>query len=207
MKTKTKPGLFTILAAFVAIAFVATSSIADTSAATDENSSGQMMQPGMPMGPGNMGPGNMGYGRMGPGNMGQGGMGPGYMRQQGMGSGMGYGGMGMMQALNLDKSQRSKLRALMREQRAANCQTMTAMMDVRDELAAEYDKDKPDAKTVGKLYEKMQGMQRQMLERMVEMHNKMRDLLNKEQKEIFDHMHRGGMGPMGNGMMGNGMMQ
>ncbi|MBI1423477.1 MAG: periplasmic heavy metal sensor [Gammaproteobacteria bacterium] len=210
MKTKTKQGLFTILTAFAAIAFIASSSIADTPAATDENNTGQMMYPGMP---GGMGPGNMGYGRMGPGMgqmgpgyMGQNGMGPGYMHQRGMGPGMGYGDMGMMQWLNLDKSQRGKLRALMREQRAANCKTMTEMMDVRDELADEYDKDKPDAKAIGKLYEKMQGMQRQMLERMVETRNKMRDLLNKEQKEVFDRMHRGGMGPMGNGMMGNGMM-
>jgi Spy/CpxP family protein refolding chaperone len=113
-------------------------------------------------------------------------------------------GMGMMQALNLDKAQRSKLRALMREQRTANCKTMTQMMDVRDELADEYDKDKPDAKAIGKLYGEMQGMQRHMLERHVEMHNKFREMLHKDQQETFDRMFHGGMGMMN--MMGNGGM-
>jgi Spy/CpxP family protein refolding chaperone len=228
MKTNAHHWLFTIITACTALAFVATSSFADTSKSSEENNTGQTMYPGM--GYGGMGPGQMGYGRMGPGNMGYGGMGPGYMGYgrmgagmmgyggMGYGPGMGYGGMGMMggmgyggmgygmmQTLNLDKDQRSKWRALMREQRAANCKTMTAMMDVHDELAAEYDKDKPDAKAVGKLYEKMQGMQRQMFERMVEMRNKLRDMLNKDQKENFDNMyHRGmGYGGMGYGNMMN----
>ncbi len=199
MKTKTQTWLFTLITAFSAVAFVATSSYADTPK-SEEGNTGHMMYPGMY---GGMGPGNMGYGRMGPGYM-HGGRGYGYGHGMGMmGGGMGYG---MMQALNLDKDQRSKIRALMREQRTANCAVMNGMMDVRDELAAEYDKDKPNAKTVGKLYEKMQGMQRQMIERMVETRNKMRGLLNKEQKENFDNMFHGGMGMMGPGMTGYGGM-
>ena len=183
MNTKTSRWLFTLITALAAFAFVATSGIADTPSSTDEDNAGHMMQPGMP---GGMGPGQMGYGKMGPGYMHKGGKSYG---------GMGYG-MGMMQVLNLDKTQRSKLRALMREQRTANCKTMTQIMDVRDELAAEYDKDKPDAKVIGKLYEKMQGMQRHMLERSVEMHNKFREMLNKEQQATFDRMCHGGMGMM-----------
>jgi len=215
MKTTMQHWLFSLITAIAAVAVVTTSTYADSPKA-EENNTGQMMYPGMY---GGMGPGNMGYGRMGPGNMGYGGMGPGYMRGgRGYGYGMGMmgggmmgGGMGygMMQALNLDKDQRSKIRALMREQRSANCAVMTGMMDVRDELAAEYDKDQPNAKTIGKLYEKLQGMQRQMIERMVEIHNKMRGMMNKEQKENFDNMYHGGMGMMGYGgmgMMGPGMM-
>lgn len=204
MKTKTLHWLFTVITAFVAVAFIATSSHAETATSTDEGYNGHMMQPGMHGGM--MGPGQMGYRGMGPGT-GYGMMGPGYMhRGHGMGFGMGHGGMWMMQALDLDKSQRSKLRALMHEQRAVNCKTMTQMMDVRDELETEYDKDKPDAKVIGKLYEKMQAMQRHMLERHVDMRNKVRAMLNKEQKEIFDRMHHGGMGfGYGMGMMGGGM--
>ena len=221
MKIKTQHWLFALITTFAAMTVFTNSSFADTSQSNTDENNGQMMQPGMygGMGPGHMGyggmgPGNMGYGRMGPGSMGYGHMGPGYMRG-GMGYGygmgmmghgmMGYGGMGMMQALNLDKNQRSKIRSLMREQRTANCKVMNEMMDVRDQLAAEYDKDQPNAKAIGKLYEKMQGMQRQMIERMVETRNKMRGLLNKEQKQNFDNMYHGGMGMMG-GMMGNGMM-
>ncbi|MEJ2451952.1 MAG: Spy/CpxP family protein refolding chaperone [Gammaproteobacteria bacterium] len=180
-------------------------SLADTPKSTDQNNNDQATYPyGMPGGM--MGPGYMGGRGMGPGNMPYRGRGPGYMHPGGHGyGGMGYG-MGMMQALHLDKSQRSKIRALMREQRATNCKTMTEMMDVRDELAEEYDKDKPNAKAIGKLYEKMQAMQRHMLERMVVTRNKMRDVLNKEQRENFDHMFQGGMGMMNmmGGMMGYG---
>jgi len=192
--------MYTIATTLIAVTFVATSSFADTPKSTDENTSGQTMYPGMYRG---MGPGQMGYGGMGPGYM-HGSRGYGYGHGYGMmGGGMGYG---MMQALNLDKDQRSKIRAMMREQRTANCKLMNEMMDVRDELATEYDKDQPNAKAIGKLYEKMQGMQRQMIESMVETRNKMRGLLNKEQQENFDNMYHGGMGMMGPGMMGPGMM-
>ena len=221
MNTKLPQLLFTLVIAFATAGFVTTSSFADTPKKDDQSNTGQMMHPGMyngmgpgQMGYGGMGPGNMGYGRMGPGYMGQGGMGYGSGMMGGMGGmggmgmmgGMGYRGMGMMQALNLDNAQRTKIRNLMREQAAANCKNMTSMMDVHDELAAEYDKDKPDPKALGKLYEKMQGMQRQMFERMVETRNKMREMLNKEQKENFDNMYHRGMGyggMMGPGMMGN----
>jgi Spy/CpxP family protein refolding chaperone len=206
MKTMSARWLFTLITVCAATAFVVTGSYA-----ADENNSGQTMYPGM-------GPGMMGYGGMGPGYRHPEGMGPGYMGRghRGYGYGMGYGGMmghgmmgggmGMMYGLDLDKSQRSKVRALMREQRGANCKVMTEMMDVRDQIAAEYDKDKPDAKAIGKLYEKMQGMQRQMLERSIQMRNKMRGILNKEQKEKFDQYYHGGMGMMGHGMMGYGGM-
>jgi len=125
-------------------------------------------------------------GDTGPGNMAYGGM--------GMMSGMGYG---MMQALHLDQYQRNKWRALMHEQRTVNCETINEMLDVRDELAAEYNKPQTDTKAIGNLYGKMQGMQRHMFERVMEMRNKLREMLNKDQKEIFDRMrHRGMMNMM-----------
>jgi len=208
MKIKSSQWLCTLVTVCAAMVFAAGSSYAETPKSSDENNSGQTMYPGM-------GPGMMGYGGMGPGYQHPEGMGPGYMGRGGMGYGygMGYGhmgmmmggGMGMMYGLNLDKTQRSKLRSLMREQRDANCKTMTQMMDVHDELAAEYDKDKPDAKAIGKLYNKMAQMRSHMIEQSVQMHNKIRGLLNKEQKEIYDRMYHGRMGGYG-GMMGPGMM-
>ena len=107
MKTNTQRWMLSTITALAAVAFVATSSFAETPKTATEDSTGQTMYPGMY---GGMGPGHMGYVGMGPGYMQQGGMGPGYMRQGGMGYGMGYGGMGMLQALNLDKDQRAKLR-------------------------------------------------------------------------------------------------
>lgn len=216
MNRQLKHGLITIVTVISVSVLIVTSSMAETPKKDTEQSNGQAMYPN-----GMMGPGYGGYRGMGPGNMPYGGMGPGYMHRDGRGyGGMGYGmgmmgyggGMGMMQALNLDKKQRSEIRALMRKQRELNCKAMTQMMDVRDELAAEYDKNQPNATTIGKLYEKMQVMQRHMLERMVETHNKVRALLNKEQRENFDHMFPGGMGMMNmmGGMMGyggQGMMQ
>ena len=207
MKTNTQRWMLSTITAIAAVAFVATSSFAETPKTTTEETTGQTMYPGMY---GGMGPGHMGYGGMGPGYMQQGGMGPGYMRQGGMGYGMGYGGMGMMgyggmgmmQALNLDKDQRAKLRGLIREERNARCKTMNEMLDVRDELAAEYDKPQPDSKAIGKLYSKMSEMQRHMLEQSVQMRNKVREMLNKEQKENFDRMYHGGMGYGGMGYGG-----
>jgi len=215
MKTSTRRWLFALVTVTSALTFAATSAFAEEAKSSQENNTGQTMYPGM-MGYGGMGPGYRHPEGMGPGYMGRGGRGYGYGMGYGgmMGPGMMGGGMGMLYGLNLDKSQRDKVRALMREQRTANCKLMTEMMDVHDELAAAYDKDKPDAKAVGRLYEKMQGMQRQMLERSVQMRNKMRGILNKEQQEQFDRYYHGGMGMMGyggmmggyGGMMGPGMM-
>ena len=176
----------------------------------------QMMQqggPGYGMGYGRMGMmggRGMGYGGMGMmgGGMGYGGMGM-------MGGGMGYGGMGMMgagmspmmmQLLDLDDKQKAKLREISREQRNSRCANMNAMMDIRDELAEAYDKDQLDTKAIGKVYGKMFDMKRQMIEQSLEARNKMRAVLNKEQKEKFDTMmHGGGMGMMGGGMGYGGM--
>ena len=154
----------------------------------------------------------MGYGRMGMmgGRMGQCGMGM-------MGGGMGMmnmmgGGMSpmMMQMLNLNDKQKAKLREFSHEQRKSHCENMNSMMDIRDELAEAYAKDEPDAKAIGKIYSKMFDKRRQMIEQSIETHNKMRAVLNKEQQEKFDNMHRGGgMGMMGSGMGygGMGMME
>lgn len=203
MNTKLKQVLLGIVTAFIASTMLVTTSMAETPKTNDQSNEQATYPNGMPGAM--MGPGYMGQRGMGPDNMPYGRMGPGYMRQGGRGYG-GMGMMGMMQSLDLDKTQRSKIRALMRVQRASMCKTMTEMMDVRDDLASEYDKAQPNAKVISKTYKKMQAMQRTMLERMVETHNKMRELLNKEQKEKFDQMFQGGMGMMNmmGGMMGYG---
>ena len=163
---------------------------------------------GYGMGRGGMGMMNM----MGGGMMGRGGMG--MMNMMGPG-GMGMMGSGMspmmMNMFGLDKKQRSQIRDLMRAQRNTRCNMMNNMMDIQDELAEQYDKDKPDAKAIGKTYAKLYDQKRKMIEQSIETRNKIRDVLNKEQKQRFDQMHRGGgmMGPGGGmgmmNMMGGGM--
>mgnify|MGYP001166050060 CR=1 FL=1 len=157
--------------------------------------------------------GGMGYGGMGMmgGGMGYGGMGM-------MGGGMGYGGMGMMHGgmmgggmpymmasmLDLDDKQRNQMRELQRTQRKANWQRMGEMIDLQYELQGLYDQDKPDAKAVSKVYDKIHALRKQMIESQIETRNKMRDVLTKEQQEKFDSF-RHGMGYGGMGMMGGGM--
>ena len=145
------------------------------------------------------------------------------MRQRHMQSGMGmmhgggmmggmHHGMGMMHGrammvymLDLDDKQRKKIRALQQEQRKANWQRRGSMIDLQYELQDLYDKDKPDAKAIGKVYDKIFALKKQMIESHITTRNKMRDVLNKEQQEKFDNM-RGGMGMMGPHLMGGGMM-
>jgi len=144
----------------------------------------------------------MGYG-MGRGSM----MAPGGMGM--MGPGMMDGNMSsmMMNMLDLDKKQRSEIRNIMRQHRNSHCKMMNSIMDIQDELADQYDKDKPDAKNIGKTYTRLSEQKRKMIEQSIETHNKIRDVLNKEQQQRFDYMHRRGrmMGP-GGGMMGPGGM-
>lgn len=204
MKTDIQSRFFTLVTLLAAVTFAATAGFADADTLnnTGEGDTEQMRHTGMndDTAPWNMRYGSvrpnykhqdsMGYndknvmmnGGTGPGNMGYGGI--------GMMSGMGYG---TMQALHLDQDQRNKWRALMHKQRTANCATMNEVLDVRDELAAEYDKPQTDTKAIGNLYGKMQGMQRRMFERMVETRNKQREMLNKDQKEIFDRMRHSDM--------------
>ena len=137
---------------------------------------------------------NMPYG-MGYGGMGMMGQGMGYGGMGMMGHGMGFGGMGMMQ---LSKKQRTEVRKLFREQRAAHFKIMNEMMTIRDELADKYDEDVLDAKAIGKIYARLFEQKRKMIEQSIETRNKIRALLNKDQQSEFDQMHRGGMmGHMG----------
>ena len=152
-----------------------------------------------------MGRGGMGYGGMGMmgGGMGYGGMGM-------MGGGMGYGGMGMMGGgmgyggmymLGLDQKQRDEIRKLFHEQRATRIKLMTDMMDIRDELADKFDAKELDAKGIGKIYSKLFDKQRQLIEQNIQLRNRMRSVLNKDQQNEFDQMRRGGMMGGGMGMM------
>lgn len=193
MSIQRKHKFINLLVVMLFTPFLATPSFADM----DDMHGMMMRQRGMQ--------GSSGYNCNGMGMMGRG------MGMMGGGMMPMMGGMGMMspmmtQLLDLDDKQRAKIRDIRRTQRKAHIEMMTSMMDIHDEIEAAYDKDTPDAKTVGKLYGKMFEKKRQMIEQMIEVRNKIRDVLTDEQKKRFDNMGHGGMGMMGGGMGRMNMM-
>lgn len=167
-----------------------------TDAENGGTGSGQGMGPGMGMGSGQgMGPGRgMGSGKgmgpcqgMGPGKgMGSGkGMGPG----KGMGHGKGMGpGMGMMQEMRamremLSDQQRGELNELMQEHRPAQTERREQMMDLREDMMAEFARDRPDPDTVREMHGRMAQIRGQMLAEQVRMRNAMYGLLTDDQRQ------------------------
>jgi Spy/CpxP family protein refolding chaperone len=157
-----------------------------------------------------------GYGNgMGPGMMG--GYGNGYGMGPGMMGGYGMMGMGPIWMLNLSEEQQGKLGAIMDDMHKQQWALMGKMIEGRSWLRDVYAKDKPDPKQVGDAYAKLFEIQRQMIENGVAAHNRMFDILTKEQQEELQNLRRGGggygYGPRGTrgsmpygGMMGGGMM-
>ena len=161
--------------------------------------------------------GRMGYGHMGSmgRGMGQGhmGMGHGHM----MGRGMGQGGMmhgkhsriNTISMLDLDSKQRTKIRAIQREQRKSRWQTMGQIMDEKDKLMDLYDAGDRDKEAIGKVYSRIFDLKKQMIEANIDAGNKARAVLNEQQHKELDDIedrthyrsHMGGMG-MGGHMMG-----
>jgi Spy/CpxP family protein refolding chaperone len=144
-----------------------------------------------------------GYGRYGQG-YGQGyGYGPG-ARMGHMGSMMGpmmMGPMGHMMdnlaGLDLNEKQRDQIRDLQRKKRKQHWDLMEKMMDTSDQLIDLYDVDKPDPEKIGKVYDEIYKIKRQMIQQHIRIRNNIFDILNKEQREKFKandpFAHRFGM--------------
>jgi Spy/CpxP family protein refolding chaperone len=160
-----------------------------------QQGAGMMGGHGYGMGPGMMG-GGYGYGGgMGPGMMGGYGMGP------GMGGGYGYGGMGpgMMgygfgpPFADLSAEQQGRIAKIQDETRKKQWQWMGMMMDEQAKLRDMYNMPKRDSAAIGKAYEKMGELQRQMFESSLDAHKRMEAVLTKEQREnMRRNWHRGG---------------
>lgn len=128
---------------------------------------------------GGYGPGMMG-GDYGPGMMG------GYHRGgYGYGSGMMGGGgcYGIENTLNLTADQQSKISKIREDMRKSHWDIMGKMREENYKLKDLYNADKPDTKAIGAQYKKIQALQYQMMESGLASHNRMQDLLTKEQKE------------------------
>jgi periplasmic protein CpxP/Spy len=139
------------------------------------------MDPGMGMMGCGKGMGH-GMGMMGP----RGGMGPG-MGMRGPGKGMGPGNAMMqeMQAMRgmLSVDQRAELRELMREHRPAQFERMGHAKNLREDLMAELQQDRPDPDAVREIHGRMAEIHGEMMVERVRMRNAMYDLLTDEQRE------------------------
>ena len=156
---------------------------------------------GMGQGMGMMGPGmgmGQGMGMMGPGmgmGQGMGMMGPGMGMGQGMGMmgpGMGYG-MGMM---DLTDKQRSKFRAMQREQRKSQWALRDKMMDEMDKLHDLYANETLDATAIGKVYARIFDLKQKMIEQQIKHHNSAQAMLTDKQRKEMREFRKRGMGMM-----------
>jgi Spy/CpxP family protein refolding chaperone len=182
--------IFSIVMAASLFGVVSNLSAAEAASDRQNNMGPGMMGgygPGYGMGPGMMGGYGPGYG-MGPGMMG--GYGPGY----GMGPGM--MGWGNYRDLNLSADQKSKITQIRQEMRTKQWAVMGQMMDAQDKLQDLYDADKQDSATINKQYKAIDDLRRQMVDNAVDAHNRINNILTKEQREKSQEWGGRGYGPM-----------
>ncbi len=147
------------------------------------------MQGGHMMGQGGMGWGDCpGGGMIGPGMMGGEMMGPGMM-SGGMMMGPGMMG-GVYGELDLSKEQRDQIAKIRSETRRKHWELMGKMHDEQDKLAAQLAADTPDSAAIGKQYQRIQELQRQMLESSIDARNRMQAVLTEEQKGKLRELRR-----------------
>lgn len=131
-----------------------------------------------------------GYGRMG--NM----MGGGYGHMMGGGPGWMGGMMGMMgggyghmmggfNQLDLSKGQRDKIRKIQFAMHKENLGLMEKMMERSSRLAELYDSDNLDTEKIGKAYDVVYKVRREIILRHVEARNKIFNVLDEKQRKQF----------------------
>ena len=105
--------------------------------------------------------------------------------------------MGNLYGLDLNDKQRDQIRDIQRNVRKQHWGLMEKMMETSDILFEMYDVEKPDAEKIGKVYDEIYKIKRQMIQQHIEIRNKIYDILNKEQREKFrandPFAHRFGM--------------
>jgi Spy/CpxP family protein refolding chaperone len=124
---------------------------------------------------------------------------PGYGMMHGMRPGYGMHGYGMsgrgIWSLDLDSKQRTELNKIYKEHRKEHWKKMEAMMEERDKLRELYAADKRDPKAIGEVYERINRIQREMIESSIETENRAEAILNKKQREQLRSYRHGMMGP------------
>ena len=162
------------------------------------------MMPGNCMGMDHMGTGQRGMRPM----MGMDHMGMGH---RGMGSMMGMDHMGKygshFQMLGLTNSQRKAMRDIQRKNRTERIELQDKVTDYSDQLYSLYDQDKPDAKKIGEIYQKIFNLKRQIIELRINTKNQKYDKLTKDQQEKLKELKSNWMGRYDRNAKNRGMMQ
>ncbi len=132
------------------------------------------------MGPGMMGPGMMGPGMMGPGMMGPGMMGPGMM----------HGGIGPYEAgiLGLSDEQRERLESIQRENAREHWQLMQEMHEQGGAMMELRRSEEIDPEALGRAFDEVAAVHRRMIVQQARAHNRMREVLTGEQREMLEQM-------------------
>jgi Spy/CpxP family protein refolding chaperone len=110
-----------------------------------------------------------------------------------MGGGMMGGGMmgqRMMQMLGLTDKQRSSIRGIHRELHKKTWSLMGKMIDARYSLHDLYASDKKDARAIGRAYDRIFAIKRQIIVARIQAANKMRDVLTSKQRAQLKRMRR-----------------
>lgn len=116
-------------------------------------------------------------------------MGPGMM-----GYGTGYGMMSGFRALDLSDEQRAKIDRIGDETRRKNWELTGKIQQDSNALRDLYYADTPDPAAIGKAYQKIFDLRRQMIESSIDARNRMEAVLTKEQRDRFRQTrHRGWM--------------
>lgn len=102
--------------------------------------------------------------------------------------------MHMLEALSLSKEQRASINKISDELKHNNWATLGQMNDETAKLRDLYQADKRDPAAIGKEYQKVFDLKRQLIEAYLEAENKIEDVLTTEQraklKEARSQMHR-----------------
>jgi len=93
--------------------------------------------------------------------------------------------MGNLAGLDLTDKQREQIWEIQSKMRTQHFDLMEKMMNTSDQLYKLYDTEKPDAVKIGKVYDEIFKIKREMIQEHIEIRNKIYDLLTKEQREKF----------------------
>jgi Spy/CpxP family protein refolding chaperone len=109
----------------------------------------------------------------------------------GHGDGMKRGAarMHMVMSLDLSDEQRSKINKLTDELKHDNWATKGLIMDGSAKLRDLYEADKRDPAAIGKEYQKIFDLQRQMIEATITTQNRIEELLTPDQRAQLKKMH------------------
>lgn len=127
----------------------------------------------------------------------------GYGMEHGMEHGMGHGMMGggdmgmmlqpnmrLLMALDLSDEQQSKINKLADELKHNNWGLQGSINDESAKLRDLYEADRRDPASIGKVYQKLFDLKRQMIENYMEVQNRIEDVLTPEQRTVMKEERR-----------------